>query len=154
MKRALVILAFAILALIALAYFCQDTYAQAGPLTVTTTLSSTKVKVGQTVTITSKLTNSQIPRIPISISGDVSWIGADGIIGTTTTIATIQVTQPVVISGVKITLPLGCSYVNSSATLNGLAVIPTLALGVLSIPVSLTLNESEFASIIYGVKID
>lgn len=131
----------------------RPAHAQAAALSVTTTIVPAKPKPGQGVTVTSKITNTQTPRAALTVTADASWIDTLGVLQTTTSSVSIQVVQPITITALKVTLPVGATYMPNTATVGGFAVVPTQALNVLTIPCNATINETEFVSVLYGLAI-
>jgi len=127
--------------------------ADAAALGITTTVTPAKPKPGQGVTVTSKVTNTQTARPALTVTATASWIDTQGAAQTSTNSASIQVVQPVTVIELKYTLPTGITYTSGTATVNGLTVVPTQAGAVLTVPVAITLNEAEFATVLFGLAV-
>lgn len=116
-------------------------------ISVTITPSATTVKTGDRVDTAITATNSLAKRAPITLQATASWTDPYGVTGTSSASATLNVTQPVVLTNLTIPVSSNLVYISGSAKVDGVAVTPTVTTTAVTVPIGRTLLETESSKI-------
>lgn len=106
------------------------------------------------VTITSVITNNDIPSQPIPIVAECSWLDINNIPQKTSSTAYLTIMRPILINDLKLSLPQGYKALNQPLV-NGIVKIPFFdpTSRILTIPIGIKLYEKQQITVVTELQL-
>lgn len=116
------------------------------PVSISIQPSSQSIKLGEQLGLTVTLKNTNTPSAPVVITVIVKYKDAKNVQQPDATgSGTINISRPVTLTSLALTIPSSLVYVPNTATLNGQTITANQASGVLTMNMSSALSEQQTA---------